>query len=234
MLHVYAIIDSGRVVGAGPHGHEDDAVTAFPLGAIAAAVSRATAPSIEVSNARVWHHEKVLAALMERHAVLPMRFGTICPENELSHLLENRRDALCAALRKLNGKVEMAVRITHGATTGQTDFPSPPVEPASDPSGTAYLMARLARHKANGLADDPSAVKDIRSHLRRHSLDVVWTGPETSGEPFKASCLIDRRGVGEFVEGLDRLETPGLRLSCTGPWAPYSFVGIEAGLGVRG
>lgn len=233
MLHVYGIIDSEGLAGAAPRGHEGDAVTAFPLGDISAAVSRATAPSIEVSNARVWHHETVLGALMERHAVLPMRFGTICPENELCHLLEDRQDALCAALRKLGGKVEMAVRITHDASIGRTDVPSPPADPASASSGTAYLMARLARRNADGLADPP-AVRDIRGHLGRHSLDIVWTNPETAGDPFKASCLIDRREVDEFVEGLEKLGKPGLRLSCTGPWAPYSFVGAEAGLGVSG
>lgn len=233
MLHVYGIIDNIHMAGAAPRGHEGDAVTTFPVGAIAAVVSRATRSSIDVSRDRVWRHETVLGVLMERHSVLPMRFGTVCTDEELSRLLEHRRDALCAALHKLASKVEMAVRIADDTLREPASISGPLVDRPSASTGKAYLLARLARHKEDSVASLTAGgqLETVRAYLEARSLDMAWHVPDAFGTPIKVSCLIHRKEVEGFAAGLERLIRPGFSLSCTGPWAPYSFVGKGARLG---
>ena len=51
MLHVYGIIDGGRLLGAVPRGHEGEKVAAFPVGNMAAIVSQAASGGIEAAVA---------------------------------------------------------------------------------------------------------------------------------------------------------------------------------------
>lgn len=235
MLHVYAIIDDGCIRDVIPRGHEGDALAALAADGLAAVVSEAASASIEASVAHVWHHEKVLSSLMERHAVLPMRFGMVCTADDLSSLLSERCDALRAALQELRGKVEMAVRI-HGpmAQTGNAQKPTADRPTAS--SGKAYLMALAALQRRTSARNEPGLrpIDDAKAYLDQLCLDTVWHGAEAPGEPLKASCLISHEEVEAFVGRLEKLEQPNLRVSCTGPWAPYSFVGRRAALGIEG
>lgn len=233
-VHVYGIIDSRAICGPVPAGHEADAATAVPFEDMAAIVSQADDAAIEPSLNHVWHHEKVLGALMERHAVLPMRFGTICPTEEVSALLRQRSDALRAGLRQVRGKVEMAVRITQSEPPpGEAGNRTSPNLAQASSAGKSYLLALAARH-GHMLGDGVPALRalhEAREHLEQLSLKMVWQGPEADGKPFKVSCLVAREEIENFANKLRDIERPDLRLSCTGPWAPYSFVGEEAILG---
>lgn len=232
LVHMYGIIDSREIRCPGPAGHEADAVTAVPVDCLAAIVSEASSAAIDASVARVWHHEKVLSALMERHSVLPMRFGTICRRDELPFLLSQRMDALRKGLGAVGGKVEMAVRITQGGPSegheGRQGFCD---RPAAE-TGRSYLLALAARRRrrqANSQAALRS-VQEVKARVAQLSAQTVWQEPETPGDPFKASCLIARDRIEAFVSSVGKLERPDLPLSCTGPWAPYSFVGKDAAL----
>jgi len=239
MLHVYGIIDDSRIRGVLPRGHGGGALAALPADGLAAVVSEAASASIDVSVAHVWHHEKVLNALMKRHAVLPMRFGTVRTADELSSLLGRRRNALRAALQELVGKVEMAVRIAWVNTSDAQEGKRHPGNHPAAPSGKAYLMA-LAERRGRVSAEDTPAFPpgtDLRKCLERLSAATVWHEPEGPGRPLKVSCLVARDKVDVFVDCLDAWERdhlPNLRVSCTGPWAPYSFVGRRAALGGEG
>jgi Gas vesicle synthesis protein GvpL/GvpF len=52
-----------------------------------------------------------------------------------------------------------------------------------------------------------------------------------SGDPhgFKAAYLVDQEVVGAFAERVGNLNATlgNLKLSCTGPWPPYSFASEE-------
>lgn len=234
-VHVYGIIDRCAIHGPVPTGHESGVVTTVPFDSIAAVVSPAGDARIEASPAHVWRHEKLLSALMQRHAVLPMRFGTICRIGEVSSLLGRRSDALLAGLRRVSGKVEMAVRITQSAPSeGDADRQAVAGAPQVL-SGRSYLLA-LAARQGRMLGDGGPALRalhEARERLEKLSFGMVWQGPEVDGKPFKVSCLVAREEIEDFAIGLRDIERPDLQLSCTGPWAPYSFVGEAAGLGAE-
>jgi len=238
MLHVYGVIDDSQVLGAVPCGHGGAELAALSRGGLTAVVSDTDGADMEASVERVWHHEKILSALMERHAVVPMRFGMVCTADQLSTVLAQRQEALSAALKKLGGKVEMAVRVTDINMLGtdekhnrQKDCPAPP-------SGRAYLLELVERRRRMFPENEPASrlVNDVKDRLIQLSIEANWHGPEAHGQPFKASCLIPREKVEAFVDNIEAFERlqPNLQVSCTGPWAPYSFVDRRAALGVAG
>ncbi len=227
MLYLYGIIDATDRCGAVPAGHDEATVTVFPEGGLAAAVSEVGRPAITPSAENVWRHEKVLGALMERHAVLPMRFGTICDGDKLISLLRRRQQPLLEDLCRVRGTVEIALRISANPVGTSAVSCETPVVRDVDMPGTAYLRARRDLRQGVAIAD----VEEVRHGLTGLSVETLWEAADEPALPLKASFLIAKCGLGDFIAEAKALAAryPDLVISCTGPWAPYSFVGESVG-----
>src|SRR2546421_6325288 len=91
MIHVYAIVGDSSGVRA---------------------VTRECDAAPEATPGAVWDHERVVEELMERHAVLPARFGTTFADRaELDACLERHRDELIEGLERVRNCVELGVRV---------------------------------------------------------------------------------------------------------------------------
>jgi hypothetical protein len=162
----------------------------------------------DVTPEVLWRHEKVVEALMEQRDVLPVRFGTLVPDEESAvRALEERRDELVESLERVRGAVELAVRAHPQRGEAQVKEESP------GQSGLHYMRAKAGRVEAARLLHEPLA------SVARDS--VVAPGPEL----LRAAYLVDREAVQGFVALVGRLQDahPGLDILCTGPWPPYSF-----------
>jgi len=205
-------------------------VLLLPAGDLAAAVSVWEQATIQASAENVWCHERVLRALMEQCAVLPMRFGTIVDDpNRLLSRLADQSEKLLKDLQRLDGKVEMALRILDNCSETRAVLPP---EPARDPNGgpgASYLRARMQNlYGTEAVRHSVGAVKrTIRDRLDPLSAEAVWDLDVAPVLPIKASYLVSRDGVTDFVETVDAIAhgNPDILITCTGPWAPYSFVG---------
>jgi hypothetical protein len=248
MIYVYAILDASACGDEGPQIHEachpeperristargtttveilrsaqDDNVTGavalHRVDAIAAAYAEVDeAPSR--SAQQVWHHEHVIEALMQRHTLLPCRFGTMFQNlADLDELLRRHAKVLASALENVRGHVELGLRVM-GAL--------PRLEPNRVPapsSGREYLLHRMTqerqRHEAERVADEIESplLGLCRSHTRR-----VLPG---SGVLLAASYLVPTDGVEAFRRTIGETgdRHPHVRVLCTGPWPPYNFV----------
>ena len=232
MLYVYGIVGSPSFEAA-VSGHEGAGV--FPVrcgdvAAAAAALSRGIAP--EPQN--VWCHEQVLEALMHRHAVLPLRFGTLVPDGDaLCDKLRRMYSALMRDLARVGGKVEFALRVTGIAK----DCPLvPDAEQVSDgaeplPPGKGYLLARAERLRERSAKEDAARriERMLRPHLDPAADDAVWEPAPQRRMTLCASYLVGRNGMSRFTGAVDDAcaRYPALDVTCTGPWAPYSFVTVR-------
>ena len=115
-----------------------------------------------------------------------------------------RRDELRAALERVRGAVELAVR----ARANEAEAALPATR-----NGREYLAARLGRSRAAVELHEPLAA------LARAS--VIQPGDEL----LRAAYLVDRDAAAAFIERVRDLQRahPELALVCTGPWPPYSF-----------
>jgi len=230
-LYVYAIVDRASFEALLLIGQDEAPVFALACGDFFLAVSSIDRSSLEPLPAHVWRHEQVLNLLMTDHAVLPLRFGTIARDQTLllADLLP-RQSQLRKDLTRLDGKVEVALRLS-GHTLLQTR--PQPVEDHALNQGAAYLRARQqSLCGSDALQLSVHSVKiQINTELDAMIVDRVWPSSEPQILPLKASFLIHREDLDAFVQAAERIAARnlGVRVSCTGPWAPYSFVGLSKG-----
>lgn len=212
VLYVYAITDSpADPRGAGLHGAPLQRIDG---GGLAAVVSE-HAVTPELDEELLWAHEQVVEELMSFATILPLRFGSSVERPEaLVAMMEERREEFLAALERVRGAVEISVR---------AELPAPGVgDPASRAeSGTAYLRERAERERRSKDAAD--LVHRPLAALARRSLP-----PAHLRDPrqFKAAYLVEEAGVEAFGGRVAELnaDLEGIRVGCTGPWPPYSFV----------
>ncbi len=251
MLYVYAIVESHCFETIPSEGHEAGDVVPVPCGAFAAAVSVISARTIEATPQSVWRHERVLERLMQDHTVLPLRFGTICPDADaLREFLVHSTNELLSDLGRVRGKVEIALRIVDDdrsvelpggcperdrvpTTNRQTAEAVPGILDASNDDepagrGSAYLRARLQHHHSE-MAREDSAKRlgqMLRQHLGTVLKDIVCAAPADASAGYLVSCLVERDRVPAFADTLERFrgDHPRFDVTCTGPWPPYSFV----------
>ena len=220
-VYVYAFVEAVAPTPTPPSGLDDAAVRTVAVGSVAAVCSDHSDPPLDASPTSLWRHEHVVEAFMDGRGVLPVRFGTVfTDERALRTELARREDALIAALARVRGKVELAVRAVWprnpreapgGAAVG-SGGPRP---------GTSYLLARLDTAR-----DERAAVAALHEPLAALA-DESQVAVDGDPPVLKASYLIDARAVDEFRRTVDRLTAQHDRvtLACTGPWPPFSFVG---------
>lgn len=215
VLYVYAIADRAPPDGAcGLFGKPLYGVWAAGIHAIVSDHERIPEPTEET----LWEHEQVVEELGERATILPMRFGSTVPDRAaLLDLLESRGEEFFAALERVRGAVELSVR----AELAAPSEPSQVEVPADAQPGKTYMLerARVRRSQLDGAEriHAPLTALARRSHLQPEGADP---------NVFKAAYLVDRDGVASFAGRVGELgeDTEVLRISCTGPWPPYSFV----------
>ena len=146
----------------------------------------------------MWLHEQVLEALMRRHAVLPLRFGTLVPDAEM---LRNRLAAMLPALgddlRRLRGRVEFALRVTgvdaeclHTGDAAETSDAARTLSP-----GTRYLRERAERRRHRIAFEDTARCTEraLRQHLDPTAESAAWGLAAERSTTLVASYLVPRR-----------------------------------------
>ena len=186
---------------------------------------------------------------MQDHTVLPLRFGTICPDADaLREILLLSTNELLNDLERVRGKVEIALRIADGDRSAELPDKTlerdhvPSRQPAEavrailvasnddEPSGrgAAYLRARLQHHHSEMAREDSAKRLGqlLRQNLDAVLKDVVCAPPADASAGYRISCLVERDRVPAFADALIRFRAdhPQFDVTCTGPWPPYSFV----------
>jgi hypothetical protein len=160
----------------------------------------------------LWHHERLLEALMADRAVLPMRYGTVlADESQLRRVLAERSKEFSRLLHTVRGRVELALRMLPPESEGVAD------EQAR--SGREYMEARVRRRR-----EGEEAIALLRPLDR--IADACRTPGTAADGVARRSYLVERERVEHFTALVQQLQAAhaDLRMTCTGPWPPYSFV----------
>jgi hypothetical protein len=181
-------------------------------GRLAAVFVRAPASNERASTDALWRHERLVEELMRDRAVLPLRFGTgVHGEQALKAALSERSGEFEELLDLVRGRVELAVRVLDD---------EPRDEGAREAHSGREYMEALARRRRRveqaSAAIEP--LEDAALATRRR---------ESSGADLgRFAFLVERDAVDRFNALLEELREshPELRMTCTGPWPPYSFV----------
>jgi hypothetical protein len=239
-LYVYGVIPGATadplpdVEGVGGSEARLWTVEAGNLAALVSALPGRRTPG---QRADLEAHRRVLALVLERGTVIPLRFGMVMDGVDIvrRQLLDRHRPELTELLRRLDGRVQMNVRalyaegaLLRGAIEGDAEIARlsaaiegrPEVEsrPERIALGERVVAAVEARRE-----QDEQVLLDLLQPL---ASDLRVEPPESERVAFNAQLLIrrDRRAaLDEAVERVGRALQGYLALRYIGPLPPYSF-----------
>ena len=209
MIYLYGVTDTPPhgFRGLGMDGEPAVSVSAAGLHLVYSVHTQDFQPA--VTPEAVWAHEGIVDELLEAGPVVPFRFGTTLADRDAAQTyLSREAERLEHTLAGLRGRVELAVRLGVAADNDDAHV-----------DGAGYLAGRARAREASAQLLAPlDALAAASTHRGPDAARVV-----------RASYLVAREDVDEFASVVRNVQerNPDLALSCTGPWAPYSFVGAE-------
>lgn len=212
-VYLYAICerDASLPSGSGFDGQPLRIVRTPELAALVCDYERSR-PRLDEDE--LWQHERVVEALMDAHALLPARFGSVLEsDDDVRALLDARADELLAALREVAGSAELGVRAAPTARAASQ-------RPTHENAGVAYFADRLDEQRGlRALADRVDAALAPLAKARRLRM------PAAGRTTVSAAYLVPHARIDEFVRCVARLDEQIAdgEVLCTGPWPPYSF-----------
>jgi hypothetical protein len=192
-------------------------------------------------------HEQVLERVLRDASVVPCRFCTVYrSEAELRRFLTERKDALMAALDRVQGQVEVGVkafvdldRFAVGQARANEEIRELEERVAAAEGGRAYLERRrleqLVATELERLKSEAGA--EIHSRLlvaAEDGLPLPSQPAELSGRNdemlFNGAYLVTA-DQSPFERALTSIASDyrdaGIDFELTGPWPPYNFVPVE-------
>ncbi len=152
-------------------------------------------------------------------------------------MLHDRQDLFLERLERLEGHVELGVKLYVTVAPDDPPPPAPSPDPALGP-GRAYLRHRRAEQDTRDTAHRAAeqAAERIDATARTHAVErarhriqegELATGPGVNVRNDAYLVPADHADVfrTEATHATDGL--PGVRVDVTGPWAPYSFATLS-------
>ncbi|MFF3492801.1 GvpL/GvpF family gas vesicle protein [Streptomyces sp. NPDC002795] len=234
--YIYAIASSEHPslpTGMGGIGDPARELRVVKEGSLAALVSEAP-EGLRPKRRDLLAHQSVLAEAGAGGPVLPMRFGSLAPDDEsVSAVLAERADHYQERLRELDGKVEYNVKARHDeeAVLHQVMVDNPDVRArteANRQAGGGSYEDRLRLGELVVAAVQARETEDAieLQHLLEPAASAVSTGPESTGWLANVSFLVDKESAEHFLAAVEDLRRshPYIDLTVNGPLPPYSFV----------
>ncbi len=251
--YLYSVINSGVKLSFGEIGIDDNRVYTIPNKDIAAVVHSCHAEAYRTQDngkAKEWifaHNYVIDCASKQFGTVLPFAFGVVVrgsDETVRNWLAENYKK-LKNGLEKVNNKAEYSVqifcdldRLAKKLASSDQELKELKEKMEEMSKGAAYLIQRQFELKMkDAVASEISMLAaDFGSKISEHLEESkVEKKKSQVPEKFKGmklivaiSCLVNEDRVEKLGEVLDEINnSDGFAVRFTGPWAPFSFVGLE-------
>ncbi|MET8113684.1 GvpL/GvpF family gas vesicle protein [Streptomyces prasinus] len=232
--YVYGIIAGERAdLPEHLNGVGENPLRVLRAGALAAVVSDAP-EGLRPKRRELLAHQNVLAEVGAEGCVLPMRFGSVAPDDtSVTDVLAERAEHYEERLRALDGRVEYNVKANHveEAVLHHVMASNPEVRALAEANrksggGSYDDKIRLGEMVAGAVRAQESQDGAVVQRALEPAADAVSVGPESTGWLANVSFLVERDAAGTFMAAVDRVreDMPHLEVRLNGPLPPYSFV----------
>ncbi|MFG3102314.1 GvpL/GvpF family gas vesicle protein [Streptomyces sp. NPDC048182] len=253
--YVYGITAVSHTLPEGLTGVGDPAreVRVLEAGELAAVVSDAP-EDLRPKRRELLAHQNVLSEAGTGGCVLPMRFGSVAPDdNAVTAVLQERAEHYQERLAALDERVEYNIKATHveEAVLHHVMAESPEIRSLAESNrssggGSYENKIQLGELVAAAVKDKEAEDARALESALEPAADAVSVGPESTGWLANISFLVPQDSAEEFLAAVERVrrELPHLEVRINGPLPPYSFVepgpaepagaaagGADAGLG---
>ncbi|HHT9137332.1 MAG TPA: GvpL/GvpF family gas vesicle protein [Candidatus Wunengus sp. YC60] len=220
-------------------GLENTTVRTLQYKEIMAVVSEVLLAKIPVSNESVLCHEAVVEAVQREQTVLPMRFSSVFNDDTAAlQFLKNHYAVFVSDLERLQGKLEMGIRVILGRENQQLHNTikhdqenAIKFETCKSNPGTTYLQQRRAYYASQDEGDDRAReiVKTCHAQFEDICVEYKRDTHTSFSQGVSLNYLIHKDSLGEFKNRFNDLKPSlnELQFMCSGPWPPYHFVSSE-------
>jgi len=242
-LYLYAIASGPEVRTQGAVGLFDGKVFAIADDHVAALVSEVPDEKLRPERRNLAHHQGVLKKLMETGTVLPMSFGIIADgPDAIRRILEKNHEEFARELRRVEGAVEMGLRVVWDVSNifeyfvnnhaelqvARDRFLGNYREPTqADKIEVGRLFDRLLKEDRERHTEKVEEILSPRcSEIRRNPTRV-------EKEVMNLACLVKREALPEFEAAIfeaAKLFDNNFSFDYNGPWTPHNFVELDLSL----
>lgn len=245
IVHAYGVVAADEPLTQFPPGIADTTVWVYRADSLAAIVSLLPAEGFGIAD---WErnatnvgwlepvarqHHEVLQHVAMSTAVVPLRLPSLYGNLEsLAEILLDAGDLLDRDLRRIEGKVEWALKVY------RTAEPKSSAVSTASASGRDYLLARSRDLSARSSAQEQlrEQVREMHQALGQVSAEHVRNKPQDavlSGRReqmlLNGAYLVSRADQARFLELVgeiaDDSSSKGLSVEVSGPWPAYNFTG---------
>lgn len=184
--YVYGVVRAGAPLSLDAIGIDERHPRVYGLrsGGIAAVVSDVSLERLDPTRANVMAHERVNGAVLRDRTLIPMSFGTVCrTPDHVVELLRSGHDAFDEALARMDGKVELGLKV-HGVAVRPEEDVAAIVERLGTVSTASRLCATLDEGMLMnaaflvGRGREEAFDRRVREIAARHAQwRFRWSGP---------------------------------------------------------
>ncbi len=236
--YVYAVVPADTTMPAELTGVDDQPVTLVRHGAVAAVAGEVGAYRALGNRADLLAHRRVVDAMAECGAVVPVRFGSALPDSDavVAELLAPNEHDFAGFLRHLTGRRQFTVRASYDDEVVLAEVVSENPDIATLRDRTRGLpesegwneRVRLGELVAKAIeAKRDAEATAILDRLTPGAVDWHWSAPSGPYDLTRAMFLVDEDRRAEFEAAAEHVaeEFHGrARVQLLGPSAPYDFV----------
>lgn len=184
-------------------------------------------------------HDTVIHAVAATAPTAPLRLATICLDDHgVRARLDEWHDALEAALDRVQGRAEWAVKAYARPSSGAATPSAAPAEGAGTGAGVAYLQRKKSQAQQQAQTHERAVQVAERVHEALSARCVASRrlapqDPRLAGHEgvmtLNGAYLVEQSQGDVFAAAVQELaETyPEAHLAVAGPWPPYSFATLE-------
>ncbi|MER7715667.1 GvpL/GvpF family gas vesicle protein [Streptomyces flaveolus] len=214
-------------------GNPPSEVRVLHEGDLAAIVSDAP-EDLRPKRRELLAHQNVLSEAGAEGCVLPMRFGSVAPDDSaVTGVLAERAEHYQERLRALDDRVEYNIKANHveEAVLHHVMAENPEIRALAESNrksggGSYESKIQLGEMVAAAVKDKEGADAAALERVLEPAADAVSVGSESTGWLANVSFLVKRETAEEFLAAVERArrEMPHLEVRVNGPLPPYSFV----------
>jgi len=239
--YLYAIVADAGDQEFGKIGMEGGRVYSITEGPVSAIVSDFGQPRIRPERRNIASHQAVLKALMADRTPLPIKFGVVSGSiKDIKKILSRNKNAFLEQLRRVEGKVEMGLRVSWDVPNIFEYFIA------------VYPELRSARDRLFGTHREPSQedkievgrmfdrllqeareehASKVEDVLTPCCFEVKRNTTRDERDVMKLACLVGRKESQTSFEAAvleaAKLFDNNFAFDFNGPWAPHNFVELE-------
>jgi hypothetical protein len=234
--YVYGITASSHPAlpeGMGGVGDPASPVRILKEGELAAIVSDAP-EDLRPKRRDLLAHQNVLSEAGAAACVLPMRFGSVAPDDRsVTGVLAERVEHYKERLQALDGRVEYNIKanhveeaVLHRVMAERAEIRSLAEANRQAGGGSYEDKLRLGEMVAAAVKDKEAEDAIALQNALEPASEAVSVGPESTGWLANVSFLVDRASAENFLAAVEqaRKDMPHLEVRVNGPLPPYSFV----------